>query len=221
MQRLVHIGLRRGDIVLEPARNGVKQVVDVAEDVIAVGNIVHDHAERIKIVQLIDGLVLRAHLAVDGIGMLDAAIDRSVDADGGQPGRDLRLDGVHEAVGAVLVLFEIVDDLLIALRIEVLQRRVLQLPLDLLHTEPVRQRRVDLHRLHGLRDLLGRRLVLQRPGIMQAVGNFDEDDADVLRHGHEHLAQIFHLLLFHRRILHARQLCDALDQIRDRLAEQA
>ena len=56
---------------------------------------------------------------------------------------------------------------------------------------------------------------------MQAVGNFDEDDADVLRHGHEHLAQIFHLLLFHRRILHARQLCDALDQIRDRLAEQA
>ena len=84
-----------------------------------------------------------------------------------------------------------------------------------------RQRRVDLHRLHGLGDLLGRRLVLQRPGIVQPVGNFDEDDADVLRHGHEHLAQIFHLLLFHGGILHARELCDALDEVCHRLAEQA
>ena len=221
VQGLVHVGLRRGDIVLEAARNGIEQVVNMTENVIAVGNIVHDHAERVKIVQFVDGLVLRTHLAVDGISVFDAAIDRPVDADGRQPVRDLRLDGVHEAVGTVLVLFEIVDDLLIALGIEILQRSVFQFPLDFLHAEPVRQRRVNLHRLHGLGDLLGGRLVLQRPGIVQPVGNFDEDDADVLRHGHEHLAQILHLLLFHRRILHTRQLCDALDQICNRLAEHA
>ena len=56
---------------------------------------------------------------------------------------------------------------------------------------------------------------------MQPVGDLDEDDPDVLRHGHEHLAQIFHLLLFHRGILHARQLRDALHQLRDRLTEAA
>ena len=153
--------------------------------------------------------------------MLDPPVDRPVDADGGQAIGDLRLDGVHEAVGAVLVLFEVVDDLLIALGIEVLQRRILQLPLDLLHAEPVGQRRIDLHRLHGFGDLLGGRLVLQGAGVVQPVGDLDEDDPDVFRHGHEHLAQIFHLLLFHRGILHARQLCDALDQICNRLAEQA
>ena len=221
VQRLVHVGLRRGDIVLEAAGDGVEKVMDMAEDVIAVGDVVDDHAERVEVVQLVDRLVLRAHLAVDGVGMLDPPVDRPVDADGGQAVGDLRLDGVHEAVGAVLVLFEIVDDLLIALGIEVLQRRILQLPLDLLHAEPVGQRRIDLHRLHGLGDLLGGRLVLQGAGVVQPVGDLDEDDPDVLRHGHEHLAQIFHLLLFHRGILHARELRDALDEVCYGLAEHA
>ena len=221
VQGLIHVGLRRGDIVLEPAGDGVEEVVDMAEDIIAVGNVVHDHAECVEVIQLVDRLVLRAHLAVDGVCVLDAAVDRAVDADRGQPVRDLRLNGVHEAVGAGLVLFEVVDDLLIPLGIEVLQRRILQLPLDLLHAEPVGERRIDLHRLHGFGDLLGGRLVLQRPGVVQPVGDLDEDDADVLGHGHEHLAQVLHLLLFHRGILHARQLGDALNKIRHGLAEQA
>ena len=136
--------------------------------------------------------------------MLDASVDRAVDADGGQPVRDFRLDGVHKVLRACLVFMQVVDDLLVALGVEILKRHVLKLPLDLLHAEPVRERRVDFHRLHGLGDLLGRGLVLKRPGIMEPVGNFDQDDADVLAHGHEHLAKVLHLLLFGRGVLYAR-----------------
>ena len=64
----------------------------------------------------------------------------------------------------------------------------------------------------GLADLFFRRLVLQSPGVVQPVGDFDEDDPDVPGHGHEHLPQIFHLLLFRGGILHPGQLGDALDQ---------
>ena len=121
MQGLIHVRLRRGDIVFEAAGDGAEQIVDMAEDIIAVRNVVHDHAEGIEVIELVDGFILGAHLAVDGIGVLDAAIDRAVDAHGGQTLSDLRLDGVHEVVGAFLVRLQIINDLLVALGIEVLE----------------------------------------------------------------------------------------------------
>ena len=102
-----------------------------------------------------------------------------------------------------------------------MERDILQLPLDLLHAEPVRQRRIDLHGLHGLGHLLCRGLVFEGAHIVQPVRDLDEDNADVLAHGHEHLAQILHLLLFHCGILDAGQLGDTLDQLGHRPAEQA
>ena len=54
---------------------------------------------------------------------------------------------------------------------------------------------------------------------MQPVGDLDEDDADVLRHGHEHFAEVFHLLVLAARKLHAGELCNALDDVGDLGAE--
>ena len=54
---------------------------------------------------------------------------------------------------------------------------------------------------------------------MQTVGDLYENDADVLGHCHEHLAQIFHLLVFLAGVLHARELRDALNDVGHRLAE--
>ena len=72
---------------------------------------------------------------------------------------------------------------------------------------------VDLHRLGGLYELLFAALVVHGAHVVQAVGYLDEDDADVLRHGDEHLAQVLGLLLLVARVLHARQLGDALDDV--------
>ncbi len=99
--------------------------------------------------------------------------------------------------------------------VEVFEGKILELPLHALHTEPVGDGGVDLHCLERLLTLLVGGLILHRAHIVRAVGDLDEDDADVLGHGHEHLAQIFHLLLFLARVVDARELGDALDQIGD------
>ena len=61
--------------------------------------------------------------------------------------------------------------------------------------------------------------MLQRAHVVQAVGQLDEDDADVVHHGQHHLAQVFGLLLFARGEIDLADFGDAFDDVRDLLAE--
>ena len=79
--------------------------------------------------------------------------------------------------------------------------------------------RIDLHRFERLFELLLRDHVFHRAHIVQPVSDLDEDDTDVLRHRHEHFAEVFHLLVLAARELHAGELCDALHDIGDLAAE--
>ena len=54
---------------------------------------------------------------------------------------------------------------------------------------------------------------------MQAVCQLDDDDADVLGHGDEDLAEVFRLLLFARFEHDLIQLCDPGDELEDLFAE--
>ena len=193
--------------------------MDHAERGVAVGHVVRDHAESAQIEDAVDVDLLRVHFAVDAVDVLDARGDRALDALLLQTQLKLQLNVAHEALQRVHARVQIFRDRLIALRVEVAQGEVLQLPLDALHAQPVRDRGVDLHRLERLDALLLRGLVVHRAHVVQAVGHFDEDHADVVRHGEEHFAQILHLLLFLRHEGHARQLCHALHEIRHRRAE--
>ena len=64
-----------------------------------------------------------------------------------------------------------------------------------------------------------RREKLQRAHVVQTVGQLDEDDADVVHHGQHHLAHVFGLRLFRRGEIDLADLGDALDDVRDLLAE--
>ena len=79
---------------------------------------------------------------------------------------------------------------LVVLGLQVAERQVLELPLDLPDAQPIGQRRVDLHRLLGDAPLLVGRQILERPHVVQAIGQLDEHHADVLGHGQEHLAHV-------------------------------
>ena len=100
-----------------------------------------------------------------------------------------------------------------------LEREVLELPLDLPDAEPLGQRRVDLHRLAGDALLLVRRQAVQRAHVVEAVGELDEDDPDVLGHRQQHLADVLGLLLLVAVGAEARQLRDAVDELGDLGAE--
>ena len=102
-----------------------------------------------------------------------------------------------------------------ALRLERLEREVLELPLDLPDPEALRQRRVDLQGLAGDAPLLLRGQSVQRAHVVQPVGELDEDDPDVLRHREQHLADVLGLLLLVAVGREPRQLGHAVDQVGD------
>ena len=61
--------------------------------------------------------------------------------------------------------------------------------------------------------------MFQGAHIVQAIGQFDQDDADVVDHGEHHLAQVFCLLLFAGGEVDLADLGDAFYDVRDLLAE--
>ncbi len=112
-------------------------------------------------------------------------------------------------------------DLRVLPRVQPLEREVLELPLDGVDAEPVRDRRIDLERLLRLLELLLPAEVLDRPHVVQPVGELDEDDARIPRHRHDHLAVVLDLRVLAARELDPRELRDALDELRDLVAELA
>ena len=81
------------------------------------------------------------------------------------------------------------EDLLVGVGLQVLEREVLQFAADFAHSEAVRDGRVDLDGL--ARDALAPlgAQIAERPHVVHAVGQLDHDDADILHHGEQHLAE--------------------------------
>ncbi len=103
--------------------------------------------------------------------------------------------------------------------IEIAQALVLDLPLDLPDSEPVRDRRIDVERLARDRLAFCVGKARERAHVVQAIGEFDDDDADVFGHRQEHLAKVFDLRVFLRLVGDPRELGHALDELRDLVAE--
>jgi len=110
-------------------------------------------------------------------------------------------------------------DLLVLGRLQIEEAEVLELPLDGVHTQTMRERGVYLHGLARLEDAAVLAQRHEGPHVVQAVGELDDDDADVLAHGDEHLAQGVGLRLGEGLYLETGYLGDAIDEQRDLGAE--
>ncbi len=109
--------------------------------------------------------------------------------------------------------------LAIGLRLERLERQVLELPLDVPDAQALRQWGVDLERLAGDPALL---LVGQRvegAHVVEPVCQLDQDDPDVVRHRQEHLPDVLGLLLLVAVCAELRELGDAVHELGDLGAE--
>jgi hypothetical protein len=187
VQRLVHVGFGHRDVIFEtPGQRGPKRMHG-AQRRVAVLHRIDDDADGGQIVNRRKVAAL-LHLRVDRVKVFGPSLNLGVDAELFELVAQTR-DGARDRAFAFLArLRDALDDVAIRFRIDVTQAEIFHLPLDLPDTEPVRDRCVDVERLACNRLLFARTEARERAHVVQAVGEFDDDDADVLGHRHEHLA---------------------------------
>jgi hypothetical protein len=114
---------------------------------------------------------------------------------------------------------DLIGELLVGEGIGVAEGEVFEFAAELAHAEAVGEGRVDVEGLAGdLLALLGLE-VLEGAHVVEAVGELDDDDADVGDHGEEHLADVLGLVIFAVGELDFVELGDAFDDVGDLLAE--
>ena len=176
---------------------------------------VDDDAEPVHVDDLVQRHLLAAHLLVNAVDVLLAPFDRAFDAGFLQRCPQRRGDPSDELLLVPLGLANGGLDDLAALRIQRAETEILEFPLDRVHAEPVRDRRVDLQCFPGDRAALRRRHRAQRAHVVRAVGQLDHDDADVPHHRQQHLAEALGLRLGTALELDLVELADAVDELGD------
>ncbi len=221
MQGLVHIRFRHCNIILEPPRHGLIHRMNNTQHAVAVPDGIHNCAHRKQIVNLVKRFVLVDHFLVNTEKMLAPPLDFALDSGLVH----FRLNVLHNVVDKRLpfnpLFFNFRFQIKIRIGIEVLKAEVLHLRPYFGYTEPVCQRRIDIQRFLRFFLLLRRRHKVQRPHVMQAVSQLDQYDADILCHRKEHFPVILRLYFLFCRIGKFAQLCYAIHQYGNFLAEQA
>jgi len=193
VQRAIVVGLRLGDVVLDPIVEGNPQRVDGPQGAVALLDAVHDDPDSQKIVDLVDGAPGSLHLAVDAVEVLGAPLDPGIDPQV----QELLADGLHRLDGGLLAAGLVLQDL--GLQVGVLvgqgvaEREVLQLALELPHAQARGDGRKDLQGFLGDPGLLVRAQRPQGAHVVQPVGQLDQDDPQIASHGQEDLAQVLGL----------------------------
>ena len=187
VDRLVEVELRRGDVVLDPPLDRGEDRVRDAQGGVAVRDGLDQDSHPDQVVDVLEVLPPQDHLLVDRIEVLGPPGDRAFDAGRLQLAFQELLDLQDVGLAFGSAVGDEVLDLGVDGGIEDLEGAVLQLPLDRVHAQAVSQGRVDLQGLAGLPPGPLGRDVLPGPGVVESVGQLDEEDPDVLRHRDDHL----------------------------------
>ena len=129
--------------------------------------------------------MLGLHLAPDGVGRLDASLEGILDSHLVELGLDGGGEGVEELLALCLCDGQLLLYGCVLLGVLILEAEVLELHLYLVQSESVGDRGIDVECLACYLVLLVWCHVLQGAHVVQAVGDFDEYDSYVLRHGEQ------------------------------------
>jgi len=216
VQRLIAVRPGHGNEVLDTPRDRRPGLVDGAERGVAVPDALGDDSERHKVVHLLEVDLLLLQLLADTPEALDAAVDLDDGHLGvGELGRDGLPQLLDQAFGFPALRVHFRPERLVRLRLEIAEGQLLQFVLHLTHPEAIGNRGVDVAGFLGDQDALLVGQMVQGPHVMQAVGELDEDHADVVDHCQEHLAEVLRLALLAGRKGHGADLGHALDNMGD------
>ncbi len=216
VQRAITIGLGGREIVLELARQELPGPVQDAQRAITVVLVVGENAEGHDVGHLFEADMALGHLAPDRIGMLFAAAHLDLQARLGQRLFHRQRDRIDLTAVLLAQLREPLGNRVIGFGLELFEGEQLHLAHIFIHPDPLGKRRVDIHRF--ARDplaLLGLLDEMQRAHIVQPVAQLDQQNADILAHRQQELAQILRRALVLGHLLDARELGHPVDQPRD------
>ena len=219
VQGLVQIGPRDGDKILDPAGDGMPLVVNDAQSGVTVLHRIGNDAHSEKIVDLVQDDLLALELLEHGVGPFHASFDARGNPFAGQVDLDDMLDLVEKRFIAGAGRLEFAQQAFGGLGLQIPERQVLQLAADLSHAQAVGDGRVDIHGFLGDAEPFFLRQRTQRAHVMQAVGQLDQDDADIVDHGQQHLADAFGLAFLARGQVELAQLGDPVDAAGHLVAE--
>ena len=210
---------RGRDVVLEAARHHRPGGVHHAERAVAGLDVIHHDAESEDVGQLLEPDRLALHLGPDRKRPLAPAIDVRRHAVLLQVPGELVFDFADQVAVAFLQRFQPLHHHRMRFRIEHAERQVFELFPHLLHAHAAGERGVDVEGFLGDAAARGRRHEFQRPHVVQAVGELDQEHADVVGDRQQQLAQILGLLGLARHQFEPLQLCQPLHQRADLVSE--
>ena len=211
MDGLIAIGLPVGNIVLKSTRHWLPELMDIAQHGINITWSVQDAADGNQVIDFIEAFLLILHFAIDRIDMLWSTINFPMQMAFPSIGLDL-VDNLFDQLFSLATFFlHHMRNLVEFNFIQITEGQILKLPLDAGNPETMGQWRIDLHGLTRNALLLILAQMLEGTHIMQAVCQFDQNDTNILRHGHEHLAMVFRQLLFMGLVLNLPELGHPID----------
>ena len=132
---------------------------------------------------------------------------------------ELALDLADQIAIAVFQRFQPLHHHRVSFGIEHVERKVFELFTHLLHAHAAGERRIDVERLLGDPPARGGWDEFQRAHVVQAVGELDQENADVVGDGQQQLAQVLGLLGLARHQLQPFQFGESVHQGADLVAE--
>jgi hypothetical protein len=182
---------------------------------------IHQHADGDDVVDLAEFLLAADHLLVDAVRVLGASGDLRLHAEW----RELACEDLghvaHEGVPLLMVARQPRFDQVVVVRIQLHERKVLELSLDFPDTEAMRERRVDVERFAAdAQPALGG-VPVDGAHVVEPVTELDEHHAHVLRHGDEHLADVLGLVRLGAAHVDLAELGHAVNELGDLVTEEA
>ena len=192
VERLIHVLFGVGDVIVELAGDGSPERMDEAEDAVAFRDGRNEYADGEEVVDVAYLFALRGvclGLAVDAVDVLGASGNVGGEACTGEFASEDFRDVLDVVLAGLTLGGEEFGDLVVLVGVDVAEGHILELPFDLAHPETVSEGSVDVEGFLCDLDAPGVGESVEGTHVMEAVSEFDEDDADVLRHGDEHLAK--------------------------------
>ena len=222
VQRAIAIGLRQGHVVLEAARDRAPGRVDDSQRGVDIRGIaVENHAKGDHVVEIVEIQALPAHLRMDRRQVLEPPGDPCRKSRRREFGRQVGDDLFDVLLAGAPAGLQPLREIASRFGIQDPEAEVVQFLLDPVDPQAMREWRVDVSRLLG--DPSRRLLlhVLERPHVVETVGELDEQGTDVLRHRHQHLAEALGLTLPDGVELDLGELREPFHEEEHLLAEQA